>query len=79
MSFSSSIVFNLMQVVLMKAPIDLFDQFGGRLQVELSGMDIDMTHIGCQPRKPGVDIPSVPIPGQQPVNRKGVSVMPSSA
>ena len=63
----------------MKAPIDLFDQFGCRLQVELSGMDIDMTHIGCQPRKPGVDIPSVPIPGQQPVNRKGVSVMPSSA
>jgi len=57
----------------MKAPIDLFDQFGGRLQVDLSGMDIHVAHIGCQPRKPGVNILSVPIPGQQPVNREAVS------
>ena len=56
----------------MKAPIDLFDQFDSSLQVDLSGMDIHVAHIGCQPRKPGVYILSVPIPGQQPVNRKGV-------
>lgn len=57
----------------MKAPIDLLDQFRCGSQVDLSGMDIHMAHIGCQPGKPCVDILSVPIPGQQPVNRKGVS------
>ena len=36
-------------------------------------MDIHVAHIGGQPGKPGIDILSVPIPGQQPVNRKGVS------
>ena len=72
-SWGSSLGFNLMQVVVMKAPIDLFDQLRGCLQVDLSGMDIHMAHIGGQPWKPGVDILSVPIPGQQPVNRKGVS------
>jgi len=64
--------FDLMQVVVMKAPIDLLDQLRCSPQVELSGMDIHVAHIGCQPRKPCVDILSVPIPGQQPVNRKGV-------
>ena len=66
-------MFDLIQVVVIKAPIDLFDQFGGRLHVDLSGVDIDMAHIGCQVREPGVNIGSVSIPSQQPVNRKGVS------
>lgn len=56
----------------MKAAIDLCDQLRCSPQIDLSGMDIHVTHIGCQPRKPCVDILSVPIPGQQPVNRKGV-------
>ena len=56
----------------MKAPVDLFDQFRGSLQVDLSGMDIHVAHIGCQPWKPGIDILSVLIPGQQPINRKSV-------
>jgi len=30
----------------MKAPIDLFDQFGCSLQVDLSGMDIYVAHMG---------------------------------
>jgi hypothetical protein len=36
-------------------------------------MDIHVAHIGCQPWKPGIDILSVPIPGQQPINRKSVA------
>ena len=61
-----------MQVVVMKAPMDLFDQFRCCAQVDLSGMDIHMAHIGCQPRKPCVDILSIPIPGQESMNREGV-------
>ena len=58
--------------MIIKAPIDLFDQFGCRLQVDLSGVDIHVTHIGCQPRQPAVDILPIPIPAQESVNRKGV-------
>jgi len=78
-SWGSSLGFNPMQVVVMKAPVDLLDQLRGSPQVDLSGMEIHMAHIGGQPGEPGVEILSVPIPGQQPVNRKGVSLMPSSA
>ena len=57
----------------MKAPIDLFGKFGCRLQVDLSGIDIYVAHIGCQPWKPGVDILPVLIPGQESVNRETMS------
>ena len=63
----------------MKALVDLGDELRCCLQVDLSGVDIHMAHIGGQPWKPGVEILSVPIPGQQPLNRKCVAVMPSSA
>jgi len=56
----------------MKAPMDLFYQFRCGAQVDLSRMDIHMAHIGCEPRKPCVDILSVPIPGQESMNREGV-------
>ena len=56
----------------MKAAIDLCDQLRCSPQIDLSGMDIHVAHICCQPRKPCVDILSVPIPGQEPVNRKSV-------
>ena len=46
MSFFPSMIFDLIKVVVMKAPIDLFNQFGCGLQVDLSGMDIHMAHIG---------------------------------
>ena len=64
--------FDLIQVVVMKAPMDLFDQFRCSAEVDLSGMDIHMAHIGCQPRKPRVHVLPVPIPGQKPMNREGV-------
>jgi hypothetical protein len=66
------VIFDLGQVVVMEAPVDLFDQFRGSLQVDLSGMDIHVAHIGCQPWKPGINVLSVPIPGQQPINCKSV-------
>ncbi len=56
----------------MKAPMDLFDQFRCGAQVDLSGMDINMAHIGSEPRKPCVHILTVPIPGQESMNREGV-------
>ena len=56
----------------MKAPMDLFYQFRCGAQVDLSGMDIHMAHIGCEPRKPCIDVLSVPIPGQESMNREGV-------
>jgi hypothetical protein len=62
-----------MQVVVIKAPIDLCNQLRCCLKVDLSGMDIHMAHIGGQPREPGINVLSIPIPGQQPLNRKGVS------
>ena len=62
-----------MQVVVIKAPIDLCNQLRCCLKVDVSGMDIDVAHIGGQPWKPGVDVLSIPIPGQQPLNRKCVS------
>lgn len=65
-------IFDPRQIVVMEAAVDLFDQFRGSLQVELSGMEIHVAHIGCQPWKPGIDILSVPIPGQQPMNCKSV-------
>ena len=56
----------------MKAAIDLCDQLRCSPQIDLSGMDIHVAHIGCQPWKPCIDILSVPIPGEEPVNRKSV-------
>lgn len=56
----------------MKAPMDLLYQFRCGAQIDLSGMDIHMSHIGCEPRKPCVHILSVPIPGQESMNREGV-------
>jgi len=65
-------IFDLRQVVVMEAPVDLFDQFRGSLQIDLCGMDIHVAHIGCQPRKPGIDVLPISIPGQQPIDCKSM-------
>ena len=57
----------------------LFEQFGGGLQIDARGTDIDMAHIGGKSGQTGVDIVSLPVPGQQPVYGEGMSFMPSSA
>ena len=65
--------FDVLQVVLMEAPLDVFDQLGRRMQVDLCGLDVHVAHVGSQPRQAGVDIRAVPVPGQKPVNREGVT------
>lgn len=57
----------------MEAPGNLFGQLRCGFKINLGGIDIHMTHIGCQPWLPRVHILPVPIPGQQSVYRKGVS------
>ena len=57
----------------MEAPGNLFGQLRRGLKIDLGGIDIHMPHIGCQPRQPRVHILPVPVPGQQSVDRKGVS------
>jgi len=59
-SWGSSLGINPVQVVVMKASVDLLDQLGRSPQVDLSGMEIHMAHIGGQPGEPGVELPSVP-------------------
>jgi len=56
-----------------ETPGYLFGQLRRGSQVDLGGMDIHMPQIGCQPRQARVYIRTVPIPGQQSVNSKGVS------
>ena len=63
----------MFQVMVVKPTVDFAEQLGGGAQVDLSRTDIDVPHIGSQRRETGIDIGSVPIPGQQAVNGKGVS------
>lgn len=56
----------------MKSITDLFKQLGCGAQVNLSGADAHMPHIGGQGRKPGVDILLIPIPCQQSMNGEGM-------
>ena len=42
--------FDTVQVMAVEASADLFEQLGGGLQINMSGTDIYMPHIGGQPR-----------------------------
>ena len=53
--------------------MNLLEQFGGGLQIDVGGTDIDMAHIGGQSRQPGVDIHALPVPGKQSVDGEGMS------
>jgi hypothetical protein len=64
---------DLLEVVTVETPGYLFGQLRRGSQVDLGGMDIHMSQIGRQPRQARVYIRAVPVPGQQPVNGKGVS------
>lgn len=61
-----------MQVVIAEPLVYLFEQFGGGLQIDVRGTDIYMTHIGGKSGEPGVDILSIPVPGQQSVYGEGM-------
>jgi len=75
----SSIRIDIIQVVIAEPLVYLFEQFGGGLQIDVRGTDIDMAHIGGQSRQPGIDIHTLPVPGKQSVYGEGMSFMPSSA
>ena len=62
----------MMQVVIAEPLMYLFEQFGGRLQIDVRGTDIYMTHIGGKSGEPGIDILSIPVPGQQSVYSEGM-------
>lgn len=62
-----------MQVVIVEPLVYLFEQFGRGLQIDVRGTDIYMTHIGGKSGEPGVDILSLPVPGQQSVYGEGMS------
>ncbi len=64
---------DVLHIVGVEPIVDFAEQLGSGLQVDLSRTDIYMSHIGSKGRKPGVDILSVSIPGQQPMNGKGVT------
>jgi len=62
----------MMEVVVVESAVHFTQEFGGRLQVDLGGADIHMAHVSGQRRKPRIDIFTVPIPGQQPMDREGM-------
>ena len=61
-----------MQVVIVEPLMYLFEQFGGGLQIDVRGTDIDMPHIGGKRRELSVDIQSLPVPGKQPMYGEGM-------
>lgn len=58
--------------MIMETIADLFKQLGCGAQVDMSGTDAYMAHIGGQGREPGVDILLVPVPCQQSMHGKGM-------
>jgi hypothetical protein len=38
--------FDVIEIVLVETPSDLFPQLGSRPEIDLRGMDVDMAHIG---------------------------------
>ena len=68
----SSVRIDIMQVVIAEPLVYLFEQLGRGLQIDVRGTDIYMTHIGGKSGEPGVDILSIPVPGQQSVYGEGM-------
>lgn len=65
----------MVEIVLVKATVDLSEQFGSRSQVDVGGGDIHMPQVGGEGSKPSVDILSVPIPGRQSMNGEATLIM----
>jgi hypothetical protein len=56
-----------------------FQQLWGRLKVDLGAKDILVAEIRRQPRQPGLNIHACMGPSREPMNGKGMTLMPSSA
>ena len=52
--------------VLDEALVGLFEQFGGCLQVDLGGGDVDVAEVGSERGQLRIDILALAIPGEQP-------------
>ena len=57
----------------MELLVDFAAQLRCGAKINMRGTDIDVPHVGGQRGEPGVDILTVPIPGQQPMHGEGVS------
>jgi hypothetical protein len=64
---------DVIQVIVVEALVDLREQLGGGVQVQLCGGDIHMPQVGSQGRQLGIDIAALAIPGQQSGDGKGVT------
>jgi len=53
--------------------MSFFEQFRYCLDVDLSRAHSDVSHIGGERWQSSVDIPAITIPGQKPMDRKGVA------
>ena len=62
----------MLEVVIVEPAVHFAQEFGGGLQVDLGRADVHMAHVSGQRRKPGIDIFTVLIPGQQPMDREGM-------
>lgn len=57
----------------MEPAIDFTEKLGGWLQVDLGRTDVHVPHVRSQGWKAGIDIFSVAIPGQEPMDRERVA------
>ena len=62
----------MLEIVAVKPLIDLLQQFRGRVQIDLGGLDVHMSQVRGQPREPGIDVLPVAVPGEQALDGKGV-------
>jgi hypothetical protein len=60
----------MFEVVIMEASVDFAQEFGRRLQVNLCGTNIHVSHIRGQRGEAGVDILAIPVPCQKPMDRE---------
>jgi hypothetical protein len=70
---------HLLLGVAFEAGVRLGQQRGRHAQVHLGGGQMGMPQVDRQLRQQFLDVGTLPIPGRQSVNGKGVPLMPSSA
>jgi len=63
----------MVEVVGAKTVIDLLEEFGSGLKIDLCGTDVDVSQIGGQRRKTGIDIIAVSVPLKETMNGEGVT------
>ena len=62
--------------VVAEALVGLLEQFGGCVQVDLSGGDVDVTEVGGERGQQRIDIFALAVPRQHPSAGEGVAFIP---